>query len=449
MKSLFCTALKWATPFSFLILMQIYLVAGEKEVGLSTIDPSSEKSTTAISSEEWTRFRGPNGTGISRDTNIPAVISKNNILWKFPIEGTGNSSPIVSKGLIIFQSSSADMKSRELYAVTLDGKLKWKKTILGGPARFHKLNTPASSTSAADGKRIYSVFWDGNDQILMAHDYTGKQLWKKDLGTFVSEHGAGISPIVVGDLVILNNDQGNRQRYGPSALQAFDAATGEQKWSSPRKGFRACYSTPFILNRPDLGEQIIVSSTAGVTSYQVKTGKVFWNWDWTFNSEPLRTVASPLFFEDTILAAAGDGGGARSFVALKPNGKKELGSSDVIWQLKKTTPYVPSFLVHQGYAYWVTDKGNHALCVEIKSGKIVWDEVLGSGGTSASPVLINGIIYSVSEDGKIFTFKASPNYEFISKYELGETVFASPAVSDGKLFIRTRSALYCVGNPKR
>lgn len=392
--------------------------------------------------EDWNRFHGPNGTGISKDKNIPVKITEKNILWKVPIPGKGHSSPIVSKGKIIFQTSSNDQTKRILYCLDTTGKIAWTKEIPGGMTKTHQLNSPASSTSAADGQRIYSVFWDGSDQVLYAHDYSGKELWKRDLGHFNSEHGAGLSPMVVGDKVILNNDQGNQRLKGPATVQAFDTKTGNPVWEASRTGFRTSFSTPIMMEKVDASPDVVVSSTAGVTAYDPKDGKVVWNHDWKFEKSPLRAVGGPVILDGIVYATAGDGGGDRSMIAIKPDGK---GGATMVWEKTKKTPYVPSILATGGLLFWLNDKENVAVCADAKTGAIIWSERLGSGSVSASPILVNGNIYSITENGSVYVFKAAKEYELLSKFELGEGVFATPAVADGKLYIRGMQHLFCIG----
>jgi outer membrane protein assembly factor BamB len=396
---------------------------------------------------DWPRFRGPNGTGIAADKDVPVEFGNDkNILWKVEIVGRGHSSPIVSKGRIFLQSSSDDQIGR--YLICLDaatGKTIWSKAFPGGVARTHTKNTPASNTPAADGQRVYAVVWDGSNQRLTAWDYDGKLLWNRDLGPLRSEHGSGISPIVVGDRVIINNDQGDQKVHGPSAAQAFDAKTGEPVWSKDRDPERACYSTPFLLEPVDGTPEVIVVSTGGVTAYDPKDGTQIWNYVWNFDPKGkgrLRTVGSPIEHQGLIFANSGDGAGDRHMVALKPNGKGA--PPTLVWEKKKGTAYVPAPLAKDGYVFWVGDKENVAVCAEAKTGKEIWSERLGSGSVTASPVMIDGKIYTITEEGKVIVYAAAPTFDLLATNELHEGVYASPAVADGRLYIRGVKHLFCI-----
>jgi outer membrane protein assembly factor BamB len=403
--------------------------------------------TPTVVAADWTRFRGPDGLGTAPDKDVPVAITASNTLWKTPIPGRGNSSPIVSKGKVFVQTSSTDASRRSLICVDAkSGKVEWSKDVKGTTAHTHPKNTLASSTPAADGERVYAVFWDGHHISLTAWDYSGNELWSKDLGNFVSQHGPGLSPMVVGDRVILNIDQDDL-----AEVAAFDAKTGEQIWKKSRTAYRACYTTPFVLER-DGRQEVIVSSTAGVTAYDPKDGAAIWNWTWVWKSTKagqggaLRQVGGPIYHDGLLFIISGDGGGDRQMLALKPGTSGEVPDSAVVWRKKKETAYVPMVLASGPYLFWIADKENKAVCAEAKTGKVLWDERLpGSKPVTASPVLVDGKVYSISEDGRVYVFEAGPKFHLLAESELKEDVFATPAVAEGRMYIRGASHLICIG----
>lgn len=391
---------------------------------------------------DWPRFRGPNGTGIAADKDIPVQwAEKDGVLWKTALPGAGNSSPIVWGNRVFLQSAHADKDRLLLCLNAADGKILWSRAMPGSTAHMHKKNTPASSTPATDGERVYALFWSGTDLVLAAHDFEGKLAWKRELGTFASQHGAGASPIVCAGNVILNNDQD-----GTAALLAFDARTGKDAWRSPRTAFRACYSTPFQLEQPGAPPELIVASTAGIAGFNPRTGAENWHWSWTFPAKSLRTVASPVYSQGLIVASSGDGAGDRHTVAVKKGTKGEVAKNNLVWENNKTFPYVPTMLAWQDHLYFVNDRGL-AGCVVAKTGEIVWSERL-NGTFSASPILIDGKIYAVNEDGDVFVYPAEPTYKLLAKNTIGERVLATPAVADGRLFVRGQNNLFCIGRSK-
>ena len=395
-----------------------------------------------LQAADWPRFRGPNGTGIADDKTIPAKWTAKNMLWTTEVPGKGHSSPIISKGKVFLQSASNDSKERYLVCVdAASGTIDWSKNVPGNPAKTHPKNSLSSCTPAADGERVYAIFWDGSDLLLTAYDFEGNQKWKQDLGSFASQHGAGMSPMLVGDKVIVNKDQD-----GAAELLAFDAKSGNPVWKKKRDPERACYSTPFLLEKTDAGPELLVVSTGGVTAYDPKDGSEIWNLVWKFDNMRLRTVASPIEHQGMIFAVAGDGSGERNMIAVKAGGNGDVTSKNLVWQKKKYTPYVPTPLAKDGMLFWVTDKENVAFCVDAKSGNEIWKERLGGGGdVSASPVMIDGKIFVINENGTVFVFAAAKTFDLLGKNELKERVFASPAVANGRLYVRGAKHLFCIG----
>jgi outer membrane protein assembly factor BamB len=387
--------------------------------------------------DPWPRFRGPNGTGIASDKNVPVRWSEGDgLLWKVPIPGVGNSSPIVWGERVFLQSASRDGKERLLLCHSaVDGKVLWTRTIPGAPARTHPKNTTASSTPATDGERVYALFWDGKEVSVHAFDMDGKPLWNIPLGSFTSQHGPGTSPVIHGGKVFIANDQD-----GSSALVALDAHTGKIAWQAPRQAFRACYSAPFLLERAGGSPELIVASTAGITGYRPDDGGVIWHWTWPFFRAPLRTVASPVSGLGLIFANSGDGGGDRDSVAIQPGTETRL-----LWQKRKAFPYVPTMLLWEKHLYFVNDDGV-GNCCDAQTGEKAWTERLG-GKMTASPILIDGKVYAVSEDGVVYVFPAAPTFQLLAKNALGEPVMATPAVADGRLYIRGRDHLFCIARP--
>ena len=289
----------------------------------------------------WPRFRGPNGTGAVADKDVPVRWEKDTILWQAAIPGAGSSSPVVWHDYLFVQSASENGSERLLLCLhARDGQLRWSRTVPAVGAHTHAKNTLASSTPATDGERVYAAVWDGRELWLYAHDFEGKLVWKKGLGPYKSQHGAGTSPIVYEDKVYFADDQD-----GASVLFALDARSGKIAWQTPRRPFRACYSTPFVLEEGGAAPQLIVASTAGITSYDPRSGSENWNWTWTFDKMPLRTVASPVYGAGLIIANSGDGGGARDTVAVKVGGTGDVTDTNLVWQRRQTFPYVPSMLI--------------------------------------------------------------------------------------------------------
>jgi len=391
---------------------------------------------------DWARFRGSNGSGIAESGTPLQFTLKENLAWKLKIPGVGHGSPIVVKDKIFLQTSTPDETGRLLLCIDAKtGKELWSKQVAGQKQKMHKKNSGASSTPASDGERVFVSVWDGTAISLMAFDFTGKELWSKPINKFSGQHGAGHSPMVFDGMVYLNFDDDVSAK-----LVAFDAKTGEQKWSQPRKIERASYTTPFVLGAPGQGASLILGTTTTVDSYDPKTGKVIWSYavKWTAG-KPLRAIGQPILAGGNIVTYFGEGGSGRYMVAVKAEGKGDMSAKNTAWELreKDKTPYVPSMLAKDSHIYWVNDTG-FAGCQDAKTGKIVWYERLFSKGVSASPMLVGDTIFAIAEDGTAKAFKASPSgLEEASASQLGEGVYASPAASDGKLYIRGMEHLFC------
>jgi outer membrane protein assembly factor BamB len=409
--------------------------------------------------DNWERFRGPNGTGASRDRNIPLKFGADrNVLWRVALPGVGNSSPIVWRNHLFLHLSSEDGKRRSLLCLdTADGKTRWQKSLAGGPAKIRADSSLASSTPTTDGQAVYVSFWDGDGIILAAYDFQGKQLWKKELGTFNSQHGPGASPILYEDKLILANDMDKDDfttkvpNARPSMLIALDKRTGRLIWETSRVAERACYSAPFLRTRPgQKAPELVVTSTTAVSGYDVETGAKIWEtkgWQDHAVKVPMRTVASPALLGDMLcVCSGGDSGRFAIGVALPGGGKADLPRR--VWENRKDFPYVSSPLAHGKHFYFVNDAGI-AGCYEAETGNQVWFERLSGAGVHASPLLIDGKIYAASVAGDVYVIAAEPTFKLLAHNKLGESIRATPAVADGRLYIRTDAHLFCISERVR
>ena len=388
---------------------------------------------------DWPRFRGPNGSG-AVEGMLPDI-DPAKPLWKVKLPGgKGVGSPIVVGGKVYIQSAAADGKTRVLACLSADdGKTLWTKEVVpGSQGKTHAKNSLASGTPACDGEQLYCAWWDGSGVSLAAYDLTGTEKWQASLGGYVSQHGPGFSPMVHDGLVFVNVDDDQR-----AELVAFDAKTGQKKWIAPRKSHRACYTTPFLLQRPGKAEELILGTTTAVTSYEPKTGKVNWEYPitWPKGEMPLRVIGHPVYAAGLLVVYAGDGGGQRYMAAIDPEKKTPA----KVWELKKDIPYVPCLLVKGDKLFWITDKGV-ASCTEAKTGKPAWSEaVFTKGDVTASPVMVGDKILMIAESGDVVVVKADDEFEPSKKVNLGEAVYASPAVADGRVYIRGVNSLFCFG----
>jgi outer membrane protein assembly factor BamB len=448
--------------------------------------------------DDWTRFRGPNGTGISPDKNLPSEISKDrNVVWsqKTP---KGHSSPIVADGRIFFTGYEGDNRLVQCYSAD-SGKLLWSREIPKLRTEVANPNNgPSTPTPVADDSSVYIFFPEIG---LLSYDFNGKEKWRVPLGPFGGVQGMASSPIVVEGKVILLVDT-PEQAY----LAAFAASTGKQVWKLERPvGFLGSYATPSVWK----GE-IIVAGAGELTAYQPATGERLW-WargvtfapatlpliagDSIYTAEPNATPPPPfkqmldqydkrkegkIRLADVSDKATGDAIMLRIFkaadkvtgnndgiltedewnrafdpkepagglVRTKAGGKGDVTSSNVAWKYTKGIPYTSSPILYRDVLYLIRN-GGILQTFDPASGKLFREERLKDaiGDYYAQPVAGDGKIYFISRDGKTTVLRASADWEKLSSGDLSEDVVATPAIAGSRIYVRTESTLYCFGVP--
>ena len=392
--------------------------------------------------QEWSRFRGKNGTGVSDAKTIPTTWTNDDLNWKTELPGSGHSSPVVYGNLIFLLSGNPENGNKFVVCVdATDGKIKWKKEFEANKYRFHRLNSYNSSTPAVDKERVYVSWSDKSSTKLLAFTHAGEKVWEKELGTWVGQHGFAASPIVYQNNVIISNSQQKNQlrpgeKPGQSVVYAFDGKTGKQVWKSERVTARVSYSVPCIYKNAKGEDELVCCNTAeGIYSLNPKNGERNWAYEQAFDK---RTVASPIVANGLILGSCGSGGGGNFIVAVEP-GKNPSKK----YTVDRNANYVPTPVATRGMVFLVSDKGI-ASCVAAGTGKVVWRERL-DGDYWASPICIDGRIFAINAAGKVTVFAADDNFKELGESDLGGKCHATPAVANGKLILRTESHLMSVG----
>lgn len=384
--------------------------------------------THAASAGNWPRFRGPNGVGVSTQRGIPTEWSPGDYEWDLELPGAGHSSPVVWEDRLFVTSAVNEGEVRSLFCLDArTGEERWSHVVGFNPSHKHLKNSWASSTPATDGDRVYVAFSDDRRYTLAAYDVDGGLIWRRVLGSFESQHGHGVSPIVFDGMVIIPNDQ-----KGPSSVIALDAETGDTVWSVLRSVRRTSYATPTILRRKDRRPQLICASGAmGITSLDPYTGDL----NWLTGEFPLRTVASPVHGCGLVVQSCGGGGVGKLLIAVDPTGEGDVSDTHIEYRRETKLPYVPTPVVYNEHLYLWNDNGV-VNCVDLKSGENIWTKRVG-GNYSGSPVCIDGKLYCISEKGEVNVVAASPEYRFYGKTSLGDPSHATPAVANGRLYLRT------------
>jgi outer membrane protein assembly factor BamB len=388
--------------------------------------------------QEWTRFRGPNGSGVSAMTTFPVQWSPSDYRWRVELPGIGHSSPVVW-GERIFVTAANEKDGSEIVCgrKTANGESLWTRTFAAKTYPKNKLNTYASSTPAVDENRLY-VTWTLPDHhwVLALDPHDGHELWRYDLGAFAAEHGSGASPILFRDTVIVTNDQN-----GESSIVALDASTGAVRWKVPRRAQRAAYSTPCLYQPPGGPPQLILtSSSQGITSLDAPNGKLNWELP-VFNN--YRVVGSPIVAAGLIVASSGTGGGGKQFVAARPGDPAKGIKPAVAYELKGTLPYVPTSVSDDRLMFLFGDQGVVS-CIRAASGEICWRERLDVK-FFASPVLAAKRVYCIARDGQMIVLAAADRYQLLARFALGEPSNATPAIAGGTMYLRTASHLMAIG----
>jgi len=389
---------------------------------------------------EWTRFRGPNGTGISTATGIPVKWTPGDYKWKVELPAIGHSSPVVWGDKVFVTCGDQQTARRIILCLkAADGSTLWEKRYDSKPHVVNKDNCFASSTPAVDAERVY-VSWTAPDETtLLALDHAGREAWRRNFGEFIAQHGGGASPIVVGDTVILPNDQ-----EGNSSLIAVDARTGADRWTVPRNTRRAAYPTP-CLHHPEgrPPELLFLSNAHGVTAVDPATGRVNWEYRQAF---PLRVVTSVVVADGLVVGSCGVGGIGRRFVAIRPPSKPGDDKPSLAWEQKKSIPYVPTPLAKGRLLFVLTDNGV-LRCLRAATGEQL-SEVRLRDRFYGSPVWVEGRLYMISRKGVVHVVAAGEKLEPLAANPLGEGSHATPAIAGGVLYLRTFTHLIAIEGKK-
>ncbi|HYV27742.1 MAG TPA: PQQ-binding-like beta-propeller repeat protein [Candidatus Eisenbacteria bacterium] len=424
----------------------------------------------------WPSFRGPQASGVADGFASPEkwnVAKGENLKWKTAIPGLGHSSPAIW-GNWIFITTAVKEKGEQELKVGLYGDVKsvndaskhswlllclnktngnilWQRTAHEGVPKIkrHTKSSHANSTPATDGKHVVAFF---GSEGLFCFDAGGKLLWQKDFGLLNSgwyvmpaaEWGFASSPIIHDNLVIVQCDvQSN------SFLAAFEVNDGKEIWRTPR-GDVPTWSTPTVEVREGR-RQVIVNGYQHSGGYDLLAGKELWK----LTAGGDIPVPTPVVAHDLIFLTSAHGRLAPIY-AVRVNATGDITLADnastnqhIAWSQSRRGNYMQTPLVYGDYLYCCNDAGILS-CYEAKTGKSLYSERLGSGNTgfTASIVAADGKLYAASEEGLVFVVKAGPKFQVLSTNDLGETCMATPAISAGELFFRTRNHLMAISSKK-
>lgn len=417
--------------------------------------------TCPLAGADWPQFRGPDGSGISIDADVPVQWSEStNLRWKTPLPGPGSSSPIVrgqhifvtcysGYGLSRAEPGNIEELVRHLLCIDRkDGEVIWRRTVeaempedafagMGVPEHGYASNTPAT-----DGERVYAFF--GKTGVL-AFDLDGSQLWQVNVGRESSNRrwGSSASLLLYKDTVIVNASEESQ------SIRALDKLTGKEVWNAEASSLELVYGTPLLTFLDNGGKELVIGVPYEVWGLNPATGKLNWYAETGLDGN---VAPSPVAADGVVYIF----GGYRNTgsVAIRTGGKGDVTDTHTLWSSKDAS-YIPSPVIHREKLYWVSDQGI-AFCADATTGETIYRERLprtdsrGRGKPFyASVVLAADKLICVSRRGGTFVLAAKPEFEQLAHNEFpsDETDFnASPAISDGQILLRSNRFLYCIEN---
>jgi outer membrane protein assembly factor BamB len=398
-----------------------------------------------LTAEDWPQWRGPMLNGTSSEKNLPVRWSTTeNVTWKLAMPERSGSTPIVWGDHVFLNVGEGS--SLALWAVDrTSGAVRWKRPLGNGNRRMMKQQM-SSPSPVTDGRSVWVMTGTG---VLKAFDFSGKELWSRDIqtdyGRFGLQWGYASSPLLFEDSLYVQVLHG-MHTDDPSYLLRIDKATGKTTWRVLRMT-RARFESPDAYTTPALVRQgksleIVITGGDVVTGHDLATGQEIWRADGLNpdNDGSYRIVASPVVHGDLLFAPSRE----RPLLALKPGGRGDVSKSHVLWSFNNG-PDVPTPVTDGTYLYSINDRGI-LYCLDARTGKVVYGpQRLRNATYSGSAVLADGKIYITDEDGVTTVIRSGPKFELLSENDLQDYTLSSPAVSDGQIFVRTASFIYAIG----
>ena len=388
--------------------------------------------------DDWPQFRGPGGLGTSAATGIPTQWTPQNIVWKAELPGPGTASPVVIGDRVFFtcysgDSSGADKLARQV--VCLDrstGRVAWTREVASkfpDQPNIREGHGYASSTPASDGEHVYVFFGKSG---VFAFGLDGRPVWRADVGGELHGWGSAASPVLSGNLVIVNAS------VERESLIALDRRTGKEVWRA--NGIRESWNTPLLVP-VGAKTEVVVAIQGKVLGFDAESGAPLWS---CATDIAWYMVPSMVAHDAVIYSIGGRSGGA---LAVRAGGRGDVTTSHRVWTGRKGSN-VSSPIFHKGHLFWAHDNLGIVYCADAKSGAIVYEQRLERAGQFyASPVLAGGNLYYVSRRGRIYVVAATPEFQLLATNDLGDdsTFNASPAVAGNRLLVRSDRYLYCIG----
>lgn len=396
--------------------------------------------------EEWGRFRGPTGQGVSTETNLPiAWSSSDNIAWKTPIPGEGWSSPIVWGDRVFLSTTTEEGKSCHVICVDRkSGGILWDKEVFQQEVRpKRKDNSYATPTPVTDGEYVFAVFGSGGVAGLTVD---GTLKWTNQEVKFFSKHGLGASPILHGDSLIMPFDGSNdgeddllgfKKGWDGATILCFEKASGKVSWRAKRGLSRLAHVTPMIINTNGTS-QLVSAAGDVIQGHKIVNGELVW----TIRSQGEGVTPSIVQGKDYVYTCSGFE--KPTIRAVRLGGSGDVTQTHIAWEQTEGVPSIASLLYIEPYLYSVTDAGVLS-CFEAATGREVWKKRV-QGKHTSSPIYADGRIYLLSElEGESILIQPGAEYKELGRNRLDEVCKGTMAISRGNLFIRSANHLFCIG----
>jgi outer membrane protein assembly factor BamB len=394
--------------------------------------------------DNWPAWRGPQATGVSAERDLPITWGpKQNVRWKVPLPGPGNSTPIVWGDRLFLTQALDKGKRRAVLAYRRsDGKKLWQQEVAcKAEETTHPQNPPCSASPVTDGAAVYAHLASAG---VVACDLDGKRLWHRDLGPVLHRWGNGPSPILYKDLLIVFHGPGT-----PTFLTALDRRSGKTIWEKKETAINSpifgSWSTPVVVRVDGRDELILplpgekIGGDGEFKGYDPATGKELWRCRGLGNEVYAMPVVSP--DGGLVVGISGHNG---PLMAVRPGGKGDVTDTHRLWRIAEKNPQrIGSGVIHDGRLY-LADAPGFVECLDARTGKVLWKERVG-GNLWGSMFLAGGKLYVSSLEGETLVLEAGPKFRLLARNDLKEPIYAAPAASDGELFLRTWEHLYCIG----
>ncbi|OHB78468.1 MAG: hypothetical protein A2Z25_21210 [Planctomycetes bacterium RBG_16_55_9] len=393
--------------------------------------------------QEWTRFRGPNGQGISDAKTIPSKWTQADYNWKIELPGGGHSSPVLWGDKVFVTSGDQQAGQGILLALRVsDGHVVWRKDFPLAKYRVNTLNSYASATPATDADHVYVLWPTAEETVLAALDHEGNEVWRQTFEGLQCQHGGGASPIVVDDIVVFSHEHESKSTDAKSAWIAVDCKTGQTRWTLERQTCdKTSYSTPCVYSRDTRPQLLFASRAHGLTSVDLREGAVIWE---VPNAFIARVVASPVVADEVIIGTCGDFGRGKRLIAIRPGSIDKAARPAEAYKIDgNSMPYVPTCIAKDGLLFMFDDVG-YVSCLRSATGEQLWRE-RPAQKFFGSPVWADGKLYCITTTGDVVVVKAAESYELLAINPMGEKSESTPAIAGGRMYLRTFSHLFSVG----